>query len=100
MAIAAVAEDLQVMAHRMKTHRAAGVVLQILKLVRNEFDDLAASQTDHVFVMLMTIDVLKVCAVWPVKNFTQNSDFTQQHETAVDGGFRRLRADFSHLHKE
>src|SRR5437870_3995273 len=58
MAFAAIAEDLEVVADGVKTHRAAGVFLELFEFLRYEFDHLAAFEADHVLVMLMPVDVL------------------------------------------
>ena len=87
VAFAAISEHLQMMPHRMKSHRAARVFLKLLELLRHEFDDLVALQTDHVFVVLVPVDVFEVRAVRTVKNFAKDADFAQQHEAAVDRRF-------------
>ena len=100
MAVAAIAEDLQMMAYGMKTHRAAGIFLKLFELLRNEFDDFAALQTDHVFVMLMPVDVLEIRAMRTVKYFAQNTDFAEQHEASINCRLRCFRSDLAHFHEQ
>ena len=63
---------------RPKTELIRHLILQILNVLRKEFDNLAALGTDHMVVMRMIVMVLVIRLVVTESNFTSQTRLCQK----------------------